>query len=342
MSQMNWHPFRLAVVIAKDFYPVYQYFILPIVIFASLTSLLFLIIRCKGERNLHIGDIFMIIVTVMDLVLSVFSVPTLIKLFFIDDGNEYLDHVSCLMLHSFLATHDYVLTFKSLSLSIMAFHRFILVSFPMIAKKILRKRVWMPFLALIFTVVISVLTVNVLDLKMDLISVNSYIEGNKVVQGCVPKIWIQMPISKKWLIIVARPVMTLFLYVSMCVMDVCLIVKMLLMIRWRKQNSSSLIDTTRNIRFLRSVFIMTSVYTMLNLPLAVISIYLLVPEVEEDTFEDFESYYYVSSIGHVLQHSINFLYPTIILLYNLSIKSFRESAKKILCVKCGECGECGE
>ncbi|VDI52241.1 Hypothetical predicted protein [Mytilus galloprovincialis] len=218
----------------------------------------------------------------------------------------------------------------------MAFHRFILVSFPLIAKKMLRKRVWMPLLALIFTVVISVLTVNVLYLKMDLISVNSYIDGNKVVQGCVPKIWIQLPISKKWLTIVARPVMTLFLYVSMCVMDVCLIVKMLLMIRWRKQNSSSSIDTTRNIRFLRSVFIMTCVYTMLNLPLAVISIYLLVPEVEEGTFEDFESYFYVSSIGYVLQHSINFLYPTVIPLYNLSIKSFRESAKKILCVKCGE------
>lgn len=90
-----------------------------------------LLIRCKGTRSVHTGDTLMFALCALDLVVSVGSVPTLIKLFYVDDGIKYLDHVSCVMLQSFLVAHDLVFSLKTVLLSLLAFQWFILVSFPL-------------------------------------------------------------------------------------------------------------------------------------------------------------------------------------------------------------------
>lgn len=88
-------------ILKRSFFVVYKYFIFPIAILLIESSILFLIIRF--ESSVHTGDSLVYALCVLDLVVSVDTVPNLIKLFFIDDGMEYFDHVSCVMLLRFFS-----------------------------------------------------------------------------------------------------------------------------------------------------------------------------------------------------------------------------------------------
>lgn len=98
-------------------------------------------------------------------------------------------------------------------------------------------------------------------------------DHSKQVQTCLFKEWLELPIFRDSLSIIVKPVMNLIMYSAMVVIDVCLNVKMVLMIRWRRENSSHTAATARNIRVLRSVFIMTMIYTMLVLTVVFVDIY---------------------------------------------------------------------
>lgn len=127
---------RLVYFIIKDFFVVYKYVTFPCAILAVMSIIVFLVIRCTIERSVHTGDTLTHALCVLDLILSVCSVPTLIKLFFVHDDIEYLDHVSCVMLVGYHVAHDFVFLLKTILLTLMAFKRFNLVSFPLVAKKL--------------------------------------------------------------------------------------------------------------------------------------------------------------------------------------------------------------
>lgn len=128
-------------------------------------------------------------------------------------------------------------------------------------------------MTLLVLVVIGARKINLIVFKIDFISFHSYMDHSKQVQTCLFKEWLELPIFRDSLSIIVKPVMNLIMYSAMVVIDVCLNVKMVLMIRWRRENSSHTAATARNIRVLRSVFIMTMIYTMLVLTVVFVDIY---------------------------------------------------------------------
>lgn len=322
-----------------------KYIILPLAVICFFASVIYTVVRSKEQRETTAGEQYIYFLCFSNAYLSTLSIILLTKIYVIDDTREYMPYFSGILRMILRGSSSVLVSVMALSAVFMSLTRFLIVSYPLKADRLLKKWIWIPLQCIIVLISISVQLFFNVSVKLIKVRTKSRITRNLIVDAYYPEPIFNFDETVMFVLSCFKQSSNLLIFVICATIDVCIFVKMRRMSTWRQANSNTVV---MNYRFLRSVLVISVGYSLLllpNLSKDIRHIIISLPYLENVnatlTFSASENVWsfenthcgciYQSEmlVFELVEITSNFVYFIFLLIYHFTKKSFRNTAMEL-------------